>query len=95
MSILKKFQNYIKDTSAKRKYYALVVWNTRDKTWEVEFGDYDKKTVIQERKDYHDSGSNYDVLKKNTKVVEVDGDMQADIEAMIKKLNAETKGKGK
>lgn len=95
MSVLKKFVNYIKETATGRKYYILVVWNLQRKTWEMEFGDYDKKTVMQERRDFHDSGSNHDVLQKNTKVVEVDGDKQSDIDAMIKKLNAETLGKGK
>ena len=38
MSLLKKFQNFVKETAAGRKYYILVVWNVKEKTWEMEFG---------------------------------------------------------
>lgn len=93
MSKLKAFQNYVKEHASGRKYYILVVWNLQEKKWEMEFGDYDKKTVIQERRDFHDSGSNHDVKQKNTKVVEVDGDKQADIDAKLKELTKETLGK--
>lgn len=65
-----------------RKYYTLVEF--RDGRWTPEFGDFDKETVAQERRDRLDS---YDALKASQIKVISSGAAQAEIDAAVAKLN--------
>jgi len=68
-------------------YYILTAKTRFDGLHEMIFGDYDKATVLQERLDFMESGEYEDYT--HAKVHKVNGDMQADIEAFMDKLNKE------
>jgi hypothetical protein len=66
-----------------RTYWTLAIRESG--VWAPQFGDYDREVVEQERLDVLDG---YDPpLKRDTKVIK-SGDLQADIDAAIAKLNA-------
>lgn len=66
-----------------RPYYILVV--KQEGRWGVEFGDYDRQTVEQEREDvcYQHDGPQ----KQNTRVVMAASSKQAAIDTAVSKLN--------
>lgn len=66
-----------------RKYYTLATRMTLHSDWEIEFGDYDRKVVEDEKGSLIDDG--YDA--KNLKVIATNDDKQASIVAAVKKLN--------
>jgi len=66
-----------------RKYFILVT-NEDGAGWGVEFGDYNRQTVLDEQTDYCDGG----IPKRLTKVLAVEGDTQAAIDEVVRKLNA-------
>ena len=65
-----------------RRYYML--YTRDDGVWSPQFGDYSRKVVEGEREDYRD----HDCKAKDLKVVRLDSDLQADIDAMTIKLNS-------
>jgi hypothetical protein len=64
-------------------YYVLVIRQDKFSPWEIEFGDYVKSVVEQERRDLLDS---LDLKRSNTKVVTIGGDTQAEIDAAVAAL---------
>ena len=72
-----------------RKYHTIVQFNIEAKTWQPQFGDYDRQVVVDERDDML-CGYNCGVMlrKKDLKIITTGPD-QADIDAAIAKLNAE------
>lgn len=64
-----------------RKYFTVVVRDTRNSAWEIHFGDYSKAVADQEK---------LDVLENDdfgyAKVITT-GDAQSDIEAAVKYMN--------
>jgi hypothetical protein len=68
---------------AKRKYFTLLQW--QDNRWAIHFGDYDREVVEQERDDLKDSTEG--ALKAHFKIITT-GVRQAEIDAMVAKLNA-------
>lgn len=71
-----------------KKYYTLAQFNVEAKTWQPQFGDYDRKVVEDEREDIL-CGYNCGVMvrKKDVKIITTD-ETQAAIDAAIAKLNA-------
>ncbi len=65
-----------------RKYHVLLV--REDGNWTIEFGDYDKSVVQDERQDKRD----HDVKAKDLHILTVDGDTQADIDAAVKEFRS-------
>lgn len=65
-----------------RKYYSLLIRDNSESPWQIEFGDYDRETVIDER-------LCQDIPKKHMKIITT-GDKTADIVAAVDKLNAGT-----
>ncbi len=63
-----------------KKYHSLL--EKVDGRWTIQFGDYDKATVIEERDGYDPS-----VKKKDLKIITT-GPKQAEIEDAVAKLNA-------
>lgn len=68
----------------KTVYYILAEREADTRKWILNFGDYERDVVVQERLDYSDSA---DCPKRDLKVVAVQGDTQADVEAAIAALN--------
>lgn len=71
-----------------KKYYTLVQFNLDTKTWQPQFGDYDRQVVEDEREDVL-CGYNCGVMirKKDLKIITTSPE-QKDIDAAIAKLNA-------
>ena len=65
-------------------YYILAEREADTRKWILNFGDYERAVVKQERLDYADSA---DCLLRDLKVVAVNGDTQADVDAAIAALN--------
>lgn len=65
-----------------KPYYILAIKES-DK-WVVAFGDYVKQCVKEEREDYFCSGT---TLRKNMRIVKLDNDEQATIDAQIDFMN--------
>jgi hypothetical protein len=53
-----------------------------DGEWSQEFGDYEKSVVKDELQDKRD----HDIKAKDLHILEVDGDMQADVDAVISRF---------
>ena len=70
---------------ASKKYYILVEWVPGDNKWSMEFGDYDRKTVVEEMVNHKDSGSK----TKNMRVVALPDDGQKSIDNYMQNLNKE------
>ncbi len=66
-----------------RLYHSLLTRNSPVHPWRIEFGDYDKECVEQEREDDYSSFS-----KKNVKIITTTDD-QPSIQAAVDDLNAE------
>ncbi len=64
-----------------RPYFVLVSRDSADSAWGVEFGDYDKETVQDEREAFRDTcpSANLRILRT--------GDKQADIDSAVAALN--------
>ena len=60
-----------------RKYHVLLV--REDGNWTIDFGDYDKSVVQDERQDKRD----HDIKAKDLHILTVDGDTQAAIDAAV------------
>lgn len=60
-----------------RKYHVLLV--REDGNWTIDFGDYDKSVVQDERHDKRD----HDIKAKDLHILTVDGDTQAAIDAAV------------
>jgi hypothetical protein len=65
-----------------RKYFSLLVRSADDRVWAVEFGDFDRDVVLEERADYSDHGCRASDLK----IITSDG-KQASIDAAVASLN--------
>jgi hypothetical protein len=63
------------------KYYSLLIREPNSFLWGVQFGDYSKAVVEQERRD-----SYRDTPKKNTLIITT-GETQAEIDMAVKLLN--------
>jgi hypothetical protein len=61
-------------------YYLLIKWPEL-KEWSIEFGDYDKDTVVSERLSYLES---YEISKRQTMILKCEDDST---EAFAKALN--------
>jgi hypothetical protein len=70
---------------AKARTYFTLAERNRDGAWAPQFGSYDRADVDQERADWIDSDS----YKASDLRVIKSGDMQAEINAAIDKLNAD------
>lgn len=69
-----------------KKYHSLLT--RTDGKWSVQFGDYDKAVVVEERDGTYCDRSRVDaVFKKDTRIITT-GDQQAAIDAAVAKLNA-------
>lgn len=66
-----------------RKYHTLLSRDNADSPWRIEFGDFDRETVEQERAEYRDNGAKASTLKIITT-----GAAQKDIESVVATLNA-------
>lgn len=84
VELAKSLNRKYKETASK-KYYILVEWVPGDNKWSMEFGDYDRQTVVEEMKNYVDSGSK----KKNLRVVALSDDGQKSIDQYMRDLNQE------
>lgn len=62
-----------------RPYFVLLVKS--DSKWEIQFGDYDRQTVMDKQRDYEENT----ILQ--TKVITAHTDKQAIIDSMVNKLN--------
>ena len=73
---------------ATKKYFTLVQFNAIAKTWQPQFGDYDKQVVVDERDDML-CGYNCGVSlrKKDFKIIATTPE-QKDIDAAVAALNA-------
>jgi len=60
-------------------YYLLIKWPELNE-WSIEFGDYDKETVVDERLSYLDS---YDLRKRQTKILKCEDDSKEAFEAAL------------
>ena len=65
-------------------YYILAECEAATRKWILNFGDYDRDVVKQERLDYADSA---DCPLRDLKVIAIKGDAQADVDAAIAALN--------
>jgi hypothetical protein len=77
-------------------YYTLLVRNDKQSPWGIEFGDYHRNVVSQERDDYLDTthpmvDGQFDFPKKNNTLIISTGDTQAEIQARVDELNAALK----
>ena len=70
------------------KYFTLVVYDIEQKQWINEFGDYDKKYVVEEMDEYIHGYLN--IKRKNIKILKTLDD-QKSIDAAINKLNGAAK----
>lgn len=73
-----------------RFYYTLLVRsNETDAPWEIEFGDYDRSVVLDERSDWLDHYDEHDKkrLKKNTLLVTTPDASIGAINDVVFKLN--------
>lgn len=68
-----------------RSYHVLLVRYFGD--WCIEFGDYSRSCVAQERRDCIDSLAGY-LKRKDTQIVSFPSDDQSAIDAHVAKLNA-------
>ena len=68
-----------------RHYYILVDREGPGSPWTVQFGDYERSVVMGEYRDHRD----HDVRASDLRVVMVDGDTQADIDAEVRLINGE------
>lgn len=71
-------------SAKKRAYHVLIVRDDERSRWGIHFGDFIKEVVTQERTDLWENG---DHLKKNMKVISSPSAQQADIDAIVEKLN--------
>ena len=67
-----------------RKYFSLIARTDPGAPWCVEFGDWNRDVVTEERADYRDHGHRASDLK----IITTDG-TQASIDAAVAKLNLE------
>ncbi len=67
-------------TTKPRRYYTLAVRFEASDEWSVQFGDYDRECVVQEKEDAYEDAYAAKVISSN--------DDQAAINAAIAKLNA-------
>lgn len=63
-----------------RKYHVLLV--REDGNWTIDFGDYDKSVVQNERQDKRD----HDIKAKDLYILTVNDDTQAEIDAAVKEF---------
>jgi hypothetical protein len=70
-----------------KTYFTLLVndGTPGDRPWGIQFGDYDRSVVEAELEDYRDHGWK----RKELKIVETVGHGNAEIEAIVAKLNDE------
>lgn len=66
-----------------RNYFTLLSREARDMPWRIEFGDRDRETVEAEFEDYRDHG----ISRGNLKIVSTLTSRQAEIDAVVAKLN--------
>lgn len=64
------------------KYHTLALWDRDNSFWAIEFGDYSKADVKQERKDILDKGD----LKAHEAIIVTTDDDQASITAAVAAL---------
>lgn len=69
-----------------RRYHLLLERECLGARWSVEFGDYDRKVVTQERIDRHDSWPFPRI--SNLKVVSVDADDSVSIKRTLEAINS-------
>lgn len=65
------------------KYYSLLILDSISHLWGIQFGDYSKKVVEQERVD------SYGGIPPKRWLIIATGDTQAEINARVKELNDE------
>jgi len=68
-----------------RPYHVLFARESATDRWTLEFGDYDKSTVVYERQTYRDN----DYKASNLKVITSTSDKQACLNAIMARLNNE------
>lgn len=73
-----------------RRYFILATRDGDTAPWAVEFGDYSRDVVAEERTDWldHFDDNGKWRLARNARVITC-GDTQAEIDAVIRKINAE------
>ena len=77
-------QNLFTNMKSGKPYFTLVVYDTENKQWYNEFGDYDKECVAWEMDDY--IHGYMDVKPKNIKILKTLDDPNS-IQTAINKLN--------
>ncbi len=69
-----------------RKYFLLLVRDSKSEPWRIEFGDYESHVVKEEAIEYVDS-ENLEGRSANARVVMCESSKQIDIEAFVHALN--------
>lgn len=72
------------------KQYHIVVSKTPEAKWQIQFGDYDKETAVEEMKDMKEQLA-FGHWPRGTKfkTVTIKGDKQKDIDTTLAELNKE------